>query len=158
MNKSMQRVLLVGGPLDGQWKEVDVNNCFAEFSHSELPPPAELLLPIVPPPAELPLPIVTMRERLVYERTTWSIGDDHTSTGAVRHVYVIGGGRAQLFDKLLQGYKPECVWTRLPDIKHPAAVNPFQFRAGCNGAIARGASVAYPDFCPACHRPVRVAT
>jgi hypothetical protein len=46
----------------------------------------------------------------------------------------------------------------LPDIVHPAVVDPVQFRAGCNGLIARGKEAIYPDNCPGCGKAVRVAT
>lgn len=50
-----------------------------------------------------------------------------------------------------------CVWTRLPDILDPHEVHPVQFKAACNGLIARGAEAIYPDYCPGCSKPVKIA-
>ena len=51
-----------------------------------------------------------------------------------------------------------CVWVRLPDLMNPLDLKPCRFQANCDGRVARGAHPFYPDICPSCDRPVRIAT
>lgn len=53
----------------------------------------------------------------------------------------------------------ECVWTRLPDDPHPFfLMGRVKYATSCTDKIAMGPYPIYPDDCPNCEQPVRIAT
>lgn len=103
MGKEMKSVLLVGGPFDGHWKEVDTSLQVVEVMHSDLVP-VENWPANGPPPS---MPSSTTFTRHAYTRTTWSVSENEYNTPGSRFVYVAVTDRIStgaLFDKLLEGY------------------------------------------------------
>lgn len=89
--KKLERCLLVGGPQDGKWRDVDPMDMVIEARDTQ---PLSCRAPIDPMQAS-----VTIR-RVVYQRLPWKVGAEE-----IRSVFVLEGMTpAQLFDAFLQCY------------------------------------------------------
>lgn len=95
--RCMPRVLFVGGPWDGKWVEVDPDRMTFEVNCPE-PMPAGY------PPSEMAA-TATLHRKL-YTRQGWRVAIDEKGNFGMRFVFSHNLSHEQLFDKLLEAYKP----------------------------------------------------
>jgi hypothetical protein len=98
MSNQLQRVLIVGGPFDGTWRLVDAAyTAILPIDHAS-PASAEYR----PGEEEAAVSLT----RYIYRRTEWNVQSEHNKPAVYRFVYVLDLKVDQLFDRLLESYRP----------------------------------------------------
>jgi len=98
MSRPFERVLLVGGPFDGTWREVEQGSTFIEAVHY---PPASCAYAPAGPDA-----MMATFTRYRYDRQGWTVQGDPQKPNEYRFVFTHGHTSATLFDRLLEKYAP----------------------------------------------------
>lgn len=98
MSNEIQRVLLVGGPVDGTWRQV-VPEHEAYILINYMPPPA---VAYAGEPSQTQFEV----KQYEYRRTGWNIQHEPGESAVYRFVYVHGLNARQLFERLLEHYGP----------------------------------------------------
>lgn len=94
------KFLLVGGRFDGRLYELDDPEQHPFIEMNYVPPMSAEYVPL--PNAK---ESTFMFERVNYQRIRWTVVDDHGQQ-SYRYVYAYASSPAQLFDRLIEHYRP----------------------------------------------------